>query len=315
MSPLRTVLLIAGAAILFVAYLALFQVDQRQNALVLRFGDIYRTIEDPGLYGKVPVADTVIPIDVRLLLWESNDKIVQVADSRQYSVDAFTIAQVVNPRKFRETVGADYDIARAQVERRLDSALRQTYGKRAFDAALSKDRAVMMREIRDQVRAEAENLGVRIVDVRIRRTELQKDALTATYQRMESERLAEAKDLRGKGEAAKIRLMAEADRKVVEVVSEARRQGEILRGEGEAERNKVFAAAFERDPEFFSFYRSMQAYAKSMTGPGTNLVLSPNSEFFKYFGGDGKAKAGTATADQPAAKTETPTQTETQTQQ
>jgi membrane protease subunit HflC len=304
MNPLRTFILIALAIVAFVGYLALFQVDQRQSALVLRFGDIYRTVEDPGLYGKVPVADTVIPIDDRLLLWESNDKVVQVADSRQYNVDAFTIAQVVDPRKFRETVGADYEIARAQVERRLDSALRQTYGKRAFDAALSKDRAVMMREIRDQVRAEAENLGVRIVDIRIRRTELQKDALTATYQRMESERLAEAKDLRGKGEAAKIRLMAEADRKVVEVVSEARRQGEIQRGEGEAERNKVFAGAFERDPEFFSFYRSMQAYAKSMTGPGTSLVLSPNSEFFKYFGGNGKVKAGTTTPDQPTAQTQ-----------
>jgi len=302
MSPLRTVVLIAIAAVAFVAYLALFQVDQRQSALVLRFGDIYRTVENPGLYGKVPVADTVIPIDDRLLLWESNDKVVQVADSRQYSVDAFTIAQVVDPRKFRETVGADYEIAKAQVERRLDSALRQTYGKRAFDAALSKDRAVMMREIRDQVRAEAENIGIRIVDIRIRRTELQKDALTATYQRMESERLAEAKDLRGKGEAAKIRLMAEADRKYVEMISEARRQSEIVRGEGEAERNKVFAGAFERDPEFFAFYRSMQAYSKSLTGSGTTLVLSPNSEFFKYFGGNGKSKPVIPPTEQPSAQ-------------
>jgi len=305
MSPLRTFVLIALAAVAFVAYLALFQVDQRQSALVLRFGDIYRTVENPGLYGKVPVADTVIPIDDRLLLWESNDKVVQVADSRQYTVDAFTIAQVVDPRKFRETVGADYEIAKAQVERRLDSALRQTYGKRAFDAALSKDRAVMMREIRDQVRAEAENIGIRIVDIRIRRTELQKDALTATYQRMESERLAEAKDLRGKGEAAKIRLMAEADRKYVETISTARRQSEILRGEGEAERNKVFAGAFERDPEFFAFYRSMQAYAKSLTGSGTTLVLSPNSEFFKYFGADGKSKAVPPPTEQPSAQTQT----------
>lgn len=305
MSPLKTVALIAIAIVAFVGYMALFQVDQRESALVLRFGEIDRTVNDPGLYAKVPIADTVIPIDDRLLLWESNDKDVQVADSRQYRVDAFTIAKVVDPRKFRETVGADYEIAKAQVERRLDSALRQTYGKRAFDAALSKDRAVMMREIRDQVRAEAENIGIQIVDIRIRRTDLQKDALTATYQRMESERLAEAKDLRGKGEAAKIRLMAQADRTYVEVLSEARRQGEILRGEGEAERNKVFAGAFQRDPEFFSFYRSMQAYAKSMTGPGTSLVLSPSSEFFKYFGGDGKAKPATPLPDQPSAQTQT----------
>lgn len=304
MSPLRTFVLIAIALVAFVAYMALFQVDQRESALVLRFGEIDRTVNDPGLYAKMPVADTVIPIDDRLLLWESNDKDVQVADSRQYRVDAFTIAQVVDPRKFRETVGADYEIAKAQVERRLDSALRQTYGKRNFDAALSKDRAVMMREIRDQVRAEAENIGIKIVDIRIRRTDLQKDALTATYQRMESERLAEAKDLRGKGEAAKIRLMAQADRTYVEVLSEARRQGEILRGEGEAERNKVFAGAFQRDPEFFSFYRSMQAYAKSLAGTGTTFVLSPKSEFFKYFGGDGSSKPVTMPGDQPSAQTQ-----------
>jgi membrane protease subunit HflC len=308
MTPLRTFILIAAAVIAFVAYLALFQVDQRESALVLRFGDIDRTVRDPGLYAKVPIADTVIPIDDRLLLWESNDKDVQVADSRQYRVDAFTIAQVVDPKKFRETVGADYEIAKAQVERRLDSALRQTYGKRAFDAALSKDRAVMMREIRDQVRAEAENIGISIVDIRIRRTDLQKDALTATYQRMESERLAEAKDLRGKGEAAKIQRMAQADRTYVEVVSTARRQGEILRGEGEAERNKVFAGAFERDPEFFAFYRSMQAYGRSLTGSGTTLVLSPNSEFFKYFGGGGgksETPAPTTTTTQPQTTTQT----------
>jgi membrane protease subunit HflC len=305
MNPLRTFLLIAVAVIAFVAYMALFQVDQRESALVLRFGDIDRTVKEPGLYAKVPIADTVIPIDDRLLLWESNDKDVQVADSRQYRVDAFTIAQVVDPKKFRETVGADYEIAKAQVERRLDSALRQTYGKRAFDAALSKDRAVMMREIRDQVRAEAENIGISIVDIRIRRTDLQKDALTATYQRMESERLAEAKDLRGKGEAAKIQRMAQADRTYVEVVSTARRQGEILRGEGEAERNKVFAGAFERDPEFFAFYRSMQAYAKSMTGAGTTLVLSPKSEFFKYFGGGGGKSVTPSPTTEPQATTQT----------
>ena len=284
MSPFKTFGLIIAAAVAFIIYLSLFQVDVRQSALVLRFGEIYRTVDTPGLYVKMPIADTVVWIDDRLMLWESNDKDVQVADSRQYRVDAFTIAKVVNPQKFRETVGADVDIARAQVERRLDSALRQTYGKRAFDAALSKDRAVMMLEIRDQVRKEAENLGIQIVDIRIRRTDLQKDALAATYQRMESERLAEAKDLRGKGEAAKIRLMAQADRKSVETISEARRQSEILRGEGEAERSKVFAAAFERDPEFYSFYRSMQAYVKSLAGTGTTLLLSPKSEFFKYFG-------------------------------
>jgi membrane protease subunit HflC len=193
---------------------------------------------------------------------------------------------VSNSQKFRESVGADLDVAKLQIERRLDAALRQTYGKRAFDAALSKDRNVMMKEIRDQVRAEAENLGIDIVDVRIRRTDLQDQALAATYQRMASERLAEAKDLRGKGEASKLRIIAEADRKSIEIISAARRTAEIIRGEGDADRNRIFADAFGRDPEFFSFYRSMQAYAKALTTPGTTFVLKPDSQFFKYFGAE-----------------------------
>ena len=142
----------------------------------------------------------------------------------------------------------------------------------------------MMQEIRDQVRSEALTLGIEIVDVRIRRTDLMAEVLEATYERMKSERLAEAQNLRGIGQAQNIQIKAQADRKAVEIVSEAGRQSEIIRGEGDAERNKNFAEAFTKDPEFFAFYRSMQAYAKSLATPGTTLVLKPNSEFFKYFG-------------------------------
>lgn len=284
MSLFKTLGIILAAAFIFLFYSAIFIVDEREKALVLRFGEIQKIVEKPGLYFKMPVADTVVKIEDRIIIWESNDKDVQVSDSRQYRVDAITLARVFDSQKFREAVGADLDVAKVQIERRLDAALRQTYGKRAFDAALSKDRNVMMKEIRDQVRGEAENLGIEIVDVRIRRTDLQEQALAATYQRMESERLAEAKDLRGKGEASKLRIIAEADRKSVEIISAARRTSEILRGEGDAERNKEFAAAFMRDPEFFAFYRSMQAYAKSLSTPGTTFVLKPDSDFFKYFG-------------------------------
>ena len=142
----------------------------------------------------------------------------------------------------------------------------------------------MMKEIRDQVRGEASALGIDIVDVRIRRTDLMPDVLEDTYNRMSSERKAEAADLRSKGEATKTRMNAETDRTVTEKIAEARRQSEVIRGEGDAERNKVFAEAFEKDPEFFAFYRSMQAYAKSLSGQGTTLVLKPDSDFFKYFG-------------------------------
>jgi membrane protease subunit HflC len=260
-----------------------FVVDERQKALVLRFGEINRIVEEPGLYFKLPIADAVVLIEDRKVIWESLDKVVQVVDGRRYKVDTMTVARIADAQKFRQTVGADLARARMRIETRLDSALRQTYGRRSFDAALSMDRVVMMKEIRDQVRAEALVLGIDIVDVRIRRTDLMDDVLDDTYNRMASERKAEAADLRSKGEATKTRMLAEADRTYTERIAQARRLSEITRGEGDAERNKVFAKAFELDAEFFSFYRSLQAYGASLTGNGTTMVLSPDSEFFKYF--------------------------------
>lgn len=209
---------------------------------------------------------------------------VQVSDKQRYLVDTITLAKIMDAQKFRETVGADLALARQRIETRLNAALRQTYGKRTFEAALSKDRDIMMQEITTQVAGEAQALGIKIVDVRIRRTDLMKEVLEATYERMKSERNAEAQNLRGKGLATNIRITAESDRKVLEMVSEGQRQAEIIRGEGEAERANIFAASFQKDPEFYGFYRSMQSYAKSLANDGTTLVLNPNSEFFKYFG-------------------------------
>ena len=162
--------------------------------------------------------------------------------------------------------------------------MRQTYGRRSFDSALSGDRAAMMREIRDQLRGEALSLGIEIVDVRIRRTELLAEVLNDTYERMNAERFAEAAQLRAIGETERRRIRAGADREAVELVSEARRQGEIIRGEGDAERNRIFADAFSLDPKFFNFYRSMQAYRESLGDNSTTFVISPDSEFFEFFG-------------------------------
>jgi membrane protease subunit HflC len=284
-----------SSGVIVIAILALivwsstFIVDERKKALVLRFGEINRIVEKPGLYFKIPIADDVVPIEDRMILWTSDNMSVQVVDGRRYLVDAVTMARIINAQRFRETVSADISRAWDRIRTRLDAALRQTYGKRTFEAALSKDRAVMMREIRDQVRAEALNNGIEIVDVRIVRTDLMDEVLKNTYERMSSERIAEAKDLRGRGEARKIEIMAQADRAYTEKFADARRQSEVIRGEGEGERNKIFAEAFQQDPEFFAFYRSMQAYTKSLTGSGTTLVLKPDSDFFKYMGMD-KAK-------------------------
>jgi modulator of FtsH protease HflC len=237
-----------------------------------------------------------------VLNFESTDMAVQVTDGRRYLVDSVTMLRVVDPKRFRETVGASLRLAWARIKTRLDAALRQTYGRRNFDAALSKDRAAMMREIRDQVRPEALALGIEVVDVRIRRTDLMPEVMNDTYERMNAERFAEAAQLRAVGQAEAARIRAEADREAVELVAQARRQGEITRGEGDGERNRVFAEAYQKDPEFFSFYRSMQAYAKSLADAATTLVLSPTSEFFKYFGGKSSAAPAPSTPQGSQAK-------------
>jgi membrane protease subunit HflC len=283
----KSVVIIVLGVLLFLVYSSVFIVDEREKAIVVRLGEIKRTIEKPGLYFKLPFVEERIAIEDRMLFSESRDKTVQVVDGRRYQVDASIMLRIVDPQKFRETVDASMARARDRIDTRLDAALRQTYGRRTFDAALSQDRSVMMREIRDQVRAEAVSLGIDVVDVRIRRTDLMPEVLQDTYDRMSAERLAEAAELRAIGESQSIRVRAEADREAVELVSKARRESEIIRGEGDGERNKVFAEAFSKDPEFFSFYRSMQAYAKSLGGSATTLVLDPTSDFFKYFGSSG----------------------------
>jgi modulator of FtsH protease HflC len=275
---------LVSLAALVVASMSVFIVDQRKSALVLHFGEVSRIVSDAGLHFKWPIADDVVDIENRAFMWSSDNMAVQVSDKQRYLVDTITMVRIQDAQKFRETVGADLDLARQRIETRLNAALRQTYGKRTFEAALSKDRDVMMQEITTQVAGEAQALGINIVDVRIRRTDLMKEVLEATYDRMKSERQAEAQNLRGLGEALNTQKKAEADRKVLEITSEGQRKSEVIRGEGEAERAKIFAAAFQKDPEFYGFYRSMQAYQKSLGAGGTSLILNPNSEFFKYFG-------------------------------
>jgi modulator of FtsH protease HflC len=301
MKSAKSVIIIVLGVLLFLLYSSVFIVDEREKAIVVRLGEITRTINQPGIYFKFPFVEDRIRIEDRMVFFESPDKTVQVVDGRRYQVDAITMLRIVDSRKFRETVDASLSRARDRIATRLDAALRQTYGRRTFDAALSQDRAVMMREIRDQVKAEAVSLGIDVVDVRIRRTDLMPEVLQDTYDRMSAERLAEAAELRAIGESQSIKVRAEADREAVELVSKARRESEIIRGQGDAERNRVFAEAFSKDPEFFAFYRSMQAYTKSLGGDGTTLVLDPTWEFFKYFGQGSTPAPASPAAPEPAA--------------
>jgi membrane protease subunit HflC len=201
MNSIKSVVIIVLGVLLFLAYSSVFIVDEREKAIVVRLGEIKRTINSPGLYFKLPFIEERIRIEDRMVFFESPDKTVQVVDGRRYQVDAITMLRIVDPRRFRETVDASLTRARDRIATRLDAALRQTYGRRTFDAALSQDRAVMMREIRDQVKAEAVPLGIDVVDVRIRRTDLMPEVLQDTYDRMSAERLAEAAELRAIGES------------------------------------------------------------------------------------------------------------------
>ncbi len=294
------IIIVAGLLLLLV-YSSVFVVNERQQAIVLRFGEIVKVETEPGLYFKLPFgfleADNVQIIEDRVLRFDLDDIRVQVSGGKFYEVDAFVAYRISDPRVFRQTVSGSVMLAEQRLRTRLDAALRRVYGLRGFEAALSDERASMMREVRDQLRPDATSLGLEIQDVRIRRTDLTQEVSQQTYDRMKAERLAEAERLRARGREAAQRIRARADREVVEIIAEAQRESEILRGEGEAERNAIFADAFERDREFFDFYRSMSAYQKALQGQGTTMVLSPNSEFFRYFGSvDGLKPMAPATA-------------------
>ncbi len=291
-------IVVIAAVLLFLLYSSIFVVNERQQAIVLRFGEIVRVESDPGLYFKLPFsfaeADNVQFIEDRILRFDLDELRVQVSGGKFYEVDAFVAYSIDDPRRFRQAVSGSIPLAEQRLRTRLDAALRRVYGLRGFEAALSEERASMMREVAEQLRPDAASLGLTINDVRIRRTDLSDEVSQQTYERMKAERLAEAERIRARGREGAARIRARADREVVEIQAAAQREAEILRGEGEAERNATFAEAFQRDPEFFEFYRSMAAYREALDPEGTTMLLSPDSEFFRYFrSAEGGGQGGT----------------------
>jgi len=288
--------LILGAlvALAVLLYSSVFVVTPREQALVLRFGQITRVETAPGLYFKLPTAvvDSVQFVSRQVLRFDLLDIRVQVRDGRRYVVDAFVAYRITDARKFRENVSGSTQLLEDNLRTRLDASLRSVYGQRSFEAALSDQRLQMMLAVRDQLRPQAEELGVEITDVRILRTDLLPEVSSQTFERMKAERLAEAAQLRALGNQQAIRIRAEADREAVVTIAEAQRDGDILRGEGDAERSRTFADAYTRDPSFFEFYRTMQAYKTGLGNGGTTMLLSPGSEFFKYFRDAEGAPAG-----------------------
>lgn len=275
------------------AYSSMFVVSPKDQAIVLRFGEITRTINEPGLYFKIPTAvvDSVQYVEKRVQRFELDDIRVQVRDGRRYIVDAFVAYRIADPQKFRETVSGTTELLNDNLRTRLDASLRSVYGQRSFEDVLSDQRLQMMQEVKRQLTPQAVQLGVDLVDVRILRTDLLDEVSEQTFERMKAERLAEASQLRALGNQQATRIRAEADREATVIVAEAQRDSEILRGEGDAERNSIFAAAYSKDSEFFKFYRSLQAYQTGIAGDGTTLVLSPDSEFFRYLEGPSGIKA------------------------
>ena len=313
----RLIAILIGAVLLILLLVnSFFVVNEREQAIVTRFGQIQAVHNEPGLHFKAPFAfagfDNVQVIEDRLLRVDLDDIRVQTSGGRFYIVNAFITYEIDNPIRFRQAASGDRRLAENRLQTRFEDAVRGVYGRRGFEAALSDARAEMMNEVTARLRPEAESLGLAIEDVRIRRTDLTPEVSEQTYERMRSERLAEAERLRARGNEAAQRIRARAERQVVEIESDAVREGEIIRGEGEGERNRIFAEAFGQDPEFFDFYRSMAAYRRALEdGDTTRMVLTPNSEFFRFFQEAGQSNpAGPITI--PPIATITPDAQETE---
>ena len=273
------VIIALGALIFF----SVFVVKEINQAIVLQFGDPKKIILKPGLNFKIPFIQNVVFLDKRILNLDTPPEEVIASDQKRLIVDAFARFQIVDPLKFYISVGNER-VARSRLSTIINSRLRSVLGKQELQTLLSKDRAKQMALIQDGVNNEAENFGIKIVDVRIKRADLPQANSEAIFRRMQTEREREAKEFRAKGAEMAVTITSTADKEVTVILANAQKQSEIMKGEGDGKRNKIFAEAFGQDPEFFAFYRAMQAYEKALIGGETSLILSPDSEFFKFFG-------------------------------
>lgn len=280
-SAIRIALAAVVAGIGIVAYMSVFTVTEREQALVLQFGEPIETIQDAGIHFKSPIQD-VIFFDKRILALDSRPEELIASDQKRMVVDAIVRFQIEDPLTFYRAV-ATVEQGRNRLERFVNSTLRRVLGSVPFNDILKESRAELMAQIQVEVNVLAAPLGVNVVDVRIKRADLPEENSQAIYQRMETQREQEARLLRAEGNAAADRIRAEADRVSTITIANADRDGAIIRGEGDGERNRIFAEAFTIDEDFFNFYRSMQAYRNAISDSDTTMILSPDSDFFRYF--------------------------------
>ena len=279
---LLPVLVFAG----FVTYLSLFTVKEINQAIVLQFGDPKKVIAEPGLQVKIPFIQNVVFIDRRILSLDPQPEEVIASDQKRLIVDAYARFKIVDPLKFYISVG-DERVARSRLATIINSRLRSVLGTQSLATLLSEDRSKQMAIIQEGVNAEAKKFGITIIDVRIKRADLPQANSEAIYKRMQTEREREAKEFRARGAEMAVTITSTADKEVTVLLANAKKLSEIMKGEGDGQRNKIFAEAFGKDPEFFSFYRAMQAYETALIGGETSLILSPDSDFFKFFGNTG----------------------------
>ena len=279
----KKILLPITAVIAILAFFSIFIVKEVNQAIVLQFGDPKRIIVEPGLNFKLPFIQNVVFLDKRILNLDTPPEEVIASDQKRLIVDAFARFEIIDPLKFYISVGNER-VARSRLSTIINSRIRNVLGQQELQTLLSKDRTKQMALIQEGVNTEAENFGIKIVDVRIKRADLPQANSDAIYKRMQTEREREAKEFRAKGAEMAVTITSTADKEVSVILANANKDSEIMKGEGDGERNKIFAEAFGQDPEFFAFYRAMQAYERALIGGETSLILSPDSEFFKFFG-------------------------------
>ncbi|WP_047310108.1 protease modulator HflC [Rhodopseudomonas palustris] len=295
------VALIVTLVAIVVVWSSLFTVRQTEQVLLVRLGEPVRVVTDPGLHFKAPFIDSVISIDKRILDLENPSQEVIAADQKRLVVDAFARYRIKNALRFYQSVGS-VPAANLQLTTLLNAALRRVLGEVTFIQVVRDEREVLMGRIRTQLDREAENYGISVVDVRIRRADLPDQNSQAVYQRMQTERQREAAEFRAQGGQKAQEIRSKADRDVTVIIAEANSQAEEIRGSGDAERNRLFATAYSKDPDFFAFYRSMTAYEQSLKSNDTRFLLRPDSDFFRFFGGpEGRASANGAASSAAGA--------------
>ena len=272
-----------------ITYLSLFTVKEINQAIVLQFGNPKKVITTAGLQWKIPFIQNVVFLDRRILSLDPSPEEVIASDQKRLIVDAYSRFKIVDPLKFYISVGNEM-VARSRLATIINSRIRNVLGKQSLATLLSEERGRQMAIIQEGVNEEAKKFGITIIDVRIKRADLPQANSEAIYKRMQTEREREAKEFRARGAEMAVTITSTADKEVTVILANADKQSEIMKGEGDGIRNKIFADAFGQDPEFFSFYRAMQAYETALIGGETSMILSPDSDFFKFFGSTGLIK-------------------------